>query len=149
MQKTITINEYLKLAKDCYTDSSKRNSEAIIESQALIFFEIFEDEISNNLMQKTITINEYLKTMERVLKKLYYTDSSKRICEDVIKIESLMFFKIFGEEISNNLVDLAYDKDIEVKGKDEYFKALFHLYKYMLEYDANVFIECLEECLCS
>lgn len=143
MQKTITINEYLKLAKDCYTDSSKENSETIIESQALIFFKIFEDEISNNLRQKTITINEYLKTMGRVFKKLYYTDSSKRVCEDVIKIQSLMFFRIFGEEISNNLVDLAYDKDIEVEGKDEYFKALFYLYKYMLEYDANVFIECL------
>lgn len=145
MQKIITINEYLKLAKDCYSNSSKENSRDIIESQVLIFFDIFGDEISNNLMQKTITVNDYLKRMESVLKKLYYTDSSKRICEDVIKIQALMFLNIFGEEISENLVNLSYDKDIEVEGRDEYFKALFHLYKYMHEYDANIFIECLEE----
>lgn len=52
---------------------------------------------------------------------------------------------IFGKEISQNLVNLAKQKDKNITDKDEYYKVLSSLNKNMNTYNANLFITCLED----
>lgn len=94
-------------------------------------------------MQKEININEYLEAMTMALANHCYDDETERITGGVIESQAYIFFEIFGKNISKNLVDLSSGSDLEVEGKEEYFKALFHLYKYMVKCDANLFLQCL------
>lgn len=95
-------------------------------------------------MQKEININEYLEAMTMALANHCYDDETERITGGVIESQAYIFFEIFGKNISKNLVDLSSGSDLEVEGKEEYFKALFCLYKNMIRCDANLFLQCLK-----
>lgn len=93
-------------------------------------------------MQKEIKVTDYIRNMAESAFEYYYNDEEKGAPLLVMHMQALNFLKNFGLEISKNLI-MAFD-ELKEEYDEEYYKALFLLYKNMTNENATTFIGALK-----
>lgn len=90
-------------------------------------------------MQKEIKVVDYIRNMAESIAEYYYDDEEQTFPRMVIYAQALVFLKTFGLEISTNVIK-AYD-EIDCEYSEEYYRAVFVLYKNMTNGNVTAFID--------
>ncbi len=93
---------------------------------------------------KKIMLSDYLQEVFTALNKFCYSGSENETIEpDILHAQVVMFFNIFGAEVSGNLVKAYEHSDAPRDYEYEYYRALVLLYKNLNEEDAKEFMDYL------
>lgn len=93
-------------------------------------------------MQKEIRVVDYILNMTDVMGEYLYENGEESLPLNYIHAQALIFFKTFGLEISTDIVK-AFNQ-LEENYTEEYYKALFLLYRGMTNGNATAFMGALQ-----